>query len=175
MMDKVEQLLEDYGFKVNGVLNPQRESYHYGIWRVGLVKDKVATGYSWTYTYWDIDRIRIIKSYDLRRLREDVEGKGLEWIVVDVDKARRSYSLSGELCALHSDLLKESYSGVTGVKYVYKHKERNGGFRWVYRDNVGGYYSSFSLVDLRDFVLDKGWDWIVMDNDLFLSHLEGGG
>jgi hypothetical protein len=71
------------------------------------------------------------------------------------------------------DCLKDTYTGSSGVKYVYRHKERNGGFRWVYKDNKGGYYSSLSLVDLKEFVVGKGWDWIVMDRDLFLSHCGG--
>ncbi len=83
----------------------------YGILNVGKNTNKsVITGFVWTYRYFDGERIRVITSYDLIKLRKKVESIGKKWIVLDLKKAKRSYEINREAMKLREDYLKKKRS-----------------------------------------------------------------
>lgn len=80
----------------------------YGILNVGRnTNGSVITGFVWTYRYFDGERIRVITSYDLIKLRQKVESIGENWVVVDLDKARRTYEINRRAMKFRDKYLKE--------------------------------------------------------------------
>lgn len=51
-------------------------------------KPETKQGFLWTYSYYENRKRKRITSTDLKKLEEKVKAKGLEWVVVDEDKAR---------------------------------------------------------------------------------------
>jgi len=79
----------------------------YGILNVGKNTNKaVITGFVWSYRYFDGEKLRVITSYDLLKLRKKVESIGEEWVIVDLDRARKAYELNRKAMKIHEDYIK---------------------------------------------------------------------
>ena len=65
-----------------------------GIFRVSLHKQKKCSkGFTWKYYYHVGKKRKCISSVDLLKLKEKVLAKGLEWIILDEEKAKASMEL----------------------------------------------------------------------------------
>ena len=65
------------------------ESHSSGIKRVHKKKSKTANqGFVWEYSYYNGDKRCFISSVDLDKLKEKVTSQGLEWIIINEDKAK---------------------------------------------------------------------------------------
>lgn len=61
-----------------------------GFFRVIKCKNRSYTqGFHWAYHYYDNGKRKLIKSADIHKLKNKVEAKGLEWIILDKEKAKR--------------------------------------------------------------------------------------
>ena len=84
-------LLHNKG-KKHSIFNKQQMSKSRnttGYFRVFKRRNKnFKQGFSWCYQYCENDKRREISSVDLNRLKEKVEKKGLDWIVLDEKKAK---------------------------------------------------------------------------------------
>lgn len=156
----------------------------YGISNVTLVRDNnVLGGYSWRYTYYDkeSERMRFISSYDLKKLRRNVESQGFDWVVTNMDRARETYKLNSRLLVSHENIrirnkeskrVAEHTVSKCGVQYVYLNKTK-GTVYWTYRDGKHKSITRKSLNVLRSVVESMGYEWIVKDKDLYESILDG--
>ena len=152
----------------------------YGILNVELQKsDNVITKHMWRYIYFDGEKLRYLSSYDLVALRHSVESKGYDWIVTDIDLARKSYNLNRELMAEYEAKKEEKERmkddgyvfnhkvSQSGVQYVYLNKNNNKRY-WIYRNNrLDRTYTRKYLSDLHDLIMKLGYDWIVRDMDVY--------
>jgi hypothetical protein len=153
----------------------------YGILNLGLIRnDKVITGYQWSYSYWDGEKLRYIHSYDLLQLRQKVESKELDWIIIDNALAIDTYKFNNELLKKHKEYLKKNkgarkYRGSSGVSYVTIQKDSRSNAKkyWRYLYN-GLNICDTDLKSLMEKVLDAGGVWIVRDKDLLKKNLENG-
>ena len=151
-----------------------------GLHNVTLSRCKnVLTGYTWKYSYYDksVDKLRAFTSIDLKLLRRKVEDNGLEWVVTDLNKAKESYDLNKKLLNKHKLLKQETKQrgNSSGVKYVCKTKEKYSllGYYWRYYDyKKKKSYSRKTLLELKDFVTSKGYDWIVINEEQYNKFVE---
>ena len=151
----------------------------YGILNLTLVKDvNTLNGYTWRYTYYNPleKKVKMISSYDLRKLRKSVEEKGLQWRVTDMKLAKKTYELNDTLLEEHR-LIKESnresltdyhHPSKSGVKYVYENKLNNKIY-WTYFDRKHESHTREKLSDLEEVVKLKGYDWIIKDHEVYES------
>ena len=147
---------------------PSKKS-KYGIVHLGLTKRRFyLTGYSWTYSFVDSDgKQRVIYRGDLLELRKAVESKGLSWVVDDVNKAKESYELNKRM---HKNARKGLNKNKTGVLYVSKSKciRCRQKYTWqyyVHNSEKCAHISSTNPQGLKQKVLDKGLEWIVVDEE----------
>lgn len=140
-----------------------------GFYRVSKQKDKrVVQGFSYRYIY-PIEnghngKKRKIMSNDILKLEERVVAQGLEWKVLNEVLALKTIEESSMLNS------KRAKQHATGIYRVIKHfdKTLKQGFDWRYqdfRDNKVVYISSVNPSDLKERVLNKGFDWIVVNED----------
>ncbi|MBQ6219974.1 MAG: hypothetical protein IJH63_00605 [Methanobrevibacter sp.] len=158
--------------------NKPVNSSKWGILNVHLAKcSQVRTGYQWKYQYFDGFKIRIISSYDLKKLRRKIEGKGLPWIITDIKFATDAYDLNRVLLKKHAEVKKQykNNRSNSGVKYVYKSKDIHArrGFYWMYvvpknctTTNQKTFCSS-KLENLRERILGEGLEWNIVNYDLY--------
>lgn len=67
-----------------------------GFYRVGKNKgNQYKKGYNWKYRYYANGKPKMIVSSDLHKLKKKVIGKGLDWIVLDESKARKTVESEG--------------------------------------------------------------------------------
>lgn len=150
----------------------------YGILNIGLIKNnKVITGYQWSYSYWDGEKLRYLHSYDLIQLRQKVENKGLEWIIIDNALAIDSYKLNKKFLDKHKEYLDENqgarkYRGSSGVSYVTIQKDSRSNSKryWRYLHN-GINICDTNLMSLMKKVSEAGGVWIVRDKDLLKKNI----
>lgn len=154
----------------------------YGILNVSRVKSKnVLTGFIWKYTYFDSveGKLKVLSSYDLKKLRKMVEDNyHMQWVVIDIDKARKSYDFNRKLQEKRLSLKKEKYernnkSSASGVKYVYRNIDNKNRKRyfWTYRGKHKS-LSSKKLKDLRDMVLRNGFEWQITNSEVYYSIID---
>lgn len=139
-----------------------------GFYRVSKQKNRCKQGFSYRYTYpiesGGNSKRRKIMSVDIEKLEKKVIEKGLEWIVLDEKQALRTIEESRIINT------KNNKQHSTGVFRVIKHfdKTLKQGFDWRYQDFRGGnvtYISSVTPADLKEKVLSKGLEWIVVDKE----------
>ncbi len=154
----------------------------YGIYNISLVKDlNVIGGQSWRYAYYDEfdNKMKLLSSYDLRRLRQSVEEKGLRWIITDLNLARETYKLNEEMVN-ENERIKNEHSlnriaehtvSKSGVQYVYLNNNEDNVY-WTYRDKKHPTITRKTLTELKQAVTDKGYKWIVKDAIVYNNLLE---
>ena len=75
-----------------------------GLYRVSKSKRKdTKQGYLWEYTAYVDGKRKKYASTNLNKLYEKIIANGLDWIIVDEDKAKKSYELNDEYCLLKTD------------------------------------------------------------------------
>lgn len=170
----------DYFPELREYVNNDRDKY--GISNLSLVKDKnVIGGLSWRYSYYDIveDKVKVISSYDIKTLRRNVELKGLNWIVTNVERARETYKLNSKLLVEHEKIRESNLNNrvaehtvsKSGVQYVYLNNSKKNVY-WTYRDGKHKSITRRTLQELSDTVKSMGYKWIVKDKDLYEFLLE---
>lgn len=152
-----------------------------GLYRVTVVRTfNNSQGFVWKY------RVNDSKSFnymDLCELEQVVRNNGLEWRVLNKELAECSYSIN--------EYYKDS-SSVYGYKYVsdgvydlvplYSRKPSSTGVfyvlydkkmdNWRFYDKVNNCsYSDKDLRCLRDTVIGKGLDWIILDWKLYVDSM----
>ena len=151
----------------------------YGIVGVGLNKnDKVITGCQWCYNYWDEDqlKVRALHSYDLRILREKVLEIGHDWIIDNNRLAIETYKYNNELIRMHDEYIQKNnarkYSTSSGVKYVTVQRDSRWNIKkyWKYIHNDVR-FSSKSLLELESKVKESDNEWIIVDEERYLSNI----
>lgn len=151
------------------------KSNKWGILDVCLTKcNKVVTGYQWKYSYFDGVKIRVLSSYDLTKLRQKVENRGLTWVITNNRLAIDSYKLNNELLTKHESVTKykDRENSTSGVRYVYKTPDKGArrGFYWIYVNNHHAgqkSYTSNSLHKLKERVEKEGLKWTVINPELY--------
>ena len=147
----------------------------WGILDVCLTKcDKVTTGYQWKYSYFDGVKIKVLSSYDLTKLRQKVDNRGLPWTITDSRLAIDSYKLNNDLLEKHDSLTmyKDRENSSSGVRYVYRTPDKGSrrGFYWIYVNNHHGgqkSYTSNSLLRLKERIESEGLKWIIVNPRLY--------
>lgn len=160
--------------------NLRIEDNKWGILNVYLTKcTKVITNYQWKYTYFDGEKLRVISSYDLTKLRQKVLKKGLDWIITNKSYAIDSYKLNHELLQKHAVLKKTKVSNnsSSGVKYVYRRPDKGSkkGFYWTYVNKAEEgqrNYSSVSLKKLEERIKQEGLPWFIVNQEVYQSIIE---
>ena len=67
-----------------------------GFYRVQRVSDKsVKQGYAFMYKYYEDGKRVRYQNKDLMKLKERIESLGLEWFIIDEEKARRTLNKEG--------------------------------------------------------------------------------
>ena len=154
---------------------PIIKSNKWGILDVCLSKcNKVVTGYQWKYSYFDGFKIRVLSSYDLTKLRQKVENRGLNWVITDNRLAIDSYKLNKELLEKHESTIKykNRENSTSGVRYVYRSPDKGAkrGFYWIYVNNHQEgqkSYTSNSLLRLKERIEKEGLTWTVINPELY--------
>ncbi len=139
-----------------GLLNVSIQTRHSG-----------TTSHHWKYRYFEKEAIKQITRNDLKELRRVVEDRGLEWKVIDLEKAKKAYEFNEIIQTKKRD---SKIRNKTGVKRVSKRKcsECNQGYTWKYEDSTGAkrvYISSVDPQKLKQEVLEKGLEWIILDEE----------
>lgn len=148
----------------------------YGLLNVTLSKNKsYLTGYIWGYKYIQEGIPRTITRTDLIKLRKEVENRGLEWKVIDLEKAKKSYEMNR---IMQENARHNMNPNTTGIYRVSKgHCPRcKQGFTWQYVNKSKGkeiYLSSISLETLKEKVLEIGEEWIILDEEKARKLFEG--
>ena len=157
-----------------------------GFFRVYKTKrDDAHQGFTWAYGYFDENNKRkVIRSVDLLSLKDKVVENGLEWAVIDEEKAKISfeenklniketeeYLILNRKMDMETKVKISSNTSETGFFRVNieTDKRYNQGFRWKY-----GYYdennkrkrlSSTNLIKLKHKVVNKKLDWLIVDEE----------
>ena len=133
----------------------------------------------WYYHYTVGDKRRYLTSYDLKRLRNNVEDRNMPWVVLDLEKAQKAYDINDQIQAERAARKKGRIGtgkpNKTGILYVSKLKKATykSGFFWRYfnrKENI--HISAKTLRELRNKVLEAGYPWYVLDKEKYLKHLD---
>ena len=167
--------LVEYG-ESQGYLKDNYDNwYKYGLLNVTLMKNCYSlTGYYWVYTHRCIDgRRKTLSSNDLCVLKKRVEEKGYLWKVLNQYKVEKAIELNRKLQSnKRPSKSNKGRKSTSGVRYVTKLKnyksKRN--FYWGYKTD-GVFMQSTTLKGLKDRVVGEGYDWNVIDDDVYHKNL----
>lgn len=123
--------------------------------------EKCKNGFTWLYRWYENGKNKSIYSVDLMALKKKVLNKGLDWIIVDKEKAKVSVEENSNY---------QYVVGAAGVLYVTKDtcKSMASGYRWRYNDRKNNKcVSSKSLRLLKEKVLSNNWEWNVLDEEKY--------
>ena len=146
----------------------------YGLLNVHFKKKKK----KWYYHYLVGDKKRYLTSYDLKKLRKNVEDKNMPWVVLDIDLAKQAYQLNDEIQVkreMNQKLRGQGRPNKTGILYVSRLKKktyRNGYFWRYFNRKQDIHISATTLRELRNKVIYRGYPWIVIDEDKYHEFLE---
>ena len=132
----------------------------------------------WYYHYLVGDKKRYLTSYDLKKLRKNVEDKNMPWVVLDIDLAKQAYQLNDEIQVkreMNQKLRGQGRPNKTGILYVSRLKKktyRNGYFWRYFNRKQDIHISATTLRELRNKVIYRGYPWIVIDEDKYHEFLE---
>lgn len=187
------QIIHDIGFSDMGYVEPNK----YGLFNVNIMKsDDNILGMYWYYKYFDKEKstLRIISSVDLVELRKKVENKGLEWVVLNAEKAKQMYDINREMQKIRKARLQDSYEkraanmrakrgkvgkpNKTGIKYVYI-KHNKGKTYWMYNERVnlgnGEYkfiqFSCRTLRGLEKKAKERDVELLIIDEEKYQKSL----
>ncbi len=122
------------------------------------------TGYTWVYRVQNRSSDVFINSSSLIILKQRVTSQGLDWFIVDEELAEKSKQLEID----YWNIRKQNNN--SGIHNVYKHNDNTckQGFTWQYQytdeTSKKKIMSNVNLDDLKERVLNKGFDWIVFDD-----------
>ena len=141
-------------------LNQSKARNTSGFYRVRIQKSKTSTsGYNCKYSYHKNGIRKTLSSKTIDELEIKVKSKGLDWIILDENKAE----ITKRKCNAHRPkktqrFKKTNKTGIYRVGY-----DRNT-FKYTYYENKElKVISRVKLLDLKKEVLRKGLDWIVLD------------
>lgn len=130
------------------------------------VYDNILQGFLWTYRYKKNYKQIQLSSINLIELKKKVLDNGLDWVILDEDKASESLRENMENFEKYGF---KTNCNTTGIKHVYKSKNNSKqGFSWCYKKIINKETYKFSSVDLRILkqkVLNNDLDWIILDED----------
>lgn len=127
--------------------------------------EKCQNGFTWIYQWYEAGKKKSIYSVDLNELKKKVLNKGLDWIVINKEKA---------IATIEENSNNKYVVGASGVKYVTKDncKSMASGYRWRYNDRKNNKCtSSKSLRLLKEKVLNNKWEWNIQDEDKYQQAL----
>lgn len=144
-----------------------------GFFRVNKHKDETCLkGFRYVYRYYECDKRKELSSVDILKLKEKVIGKGLEWAIVDQDKAKITLKESNKKVEKkfihHTQESKERISKANnslGIFRVTKKKSKSykQGFCYEYsyfdENNKKRKLSAVNLIKLKEKVIAKGLTW----------------
>ena len=152
-----------------------------GFFKVSKHKDgRYAQGFRWHY-YWTEDgKRKEIASISILDLEEKVRAKGLHWEILDEELAKKAIKedIKNKKTAEDYNKLQSSKLSSTGFYRVSKKKQprTKQGFIWQYQytDNNGKRKTimSVSLFKLKEKVVNKGFDWEVVNEKLAKKTIE---
>ncbi len=129
-----------------------------------VVDDRTNQGFKWCYTYRENNRYKTLSSVDIFKLKEKVLSKGLDWTIVNEEIAEETFRKASK--QYNETKYKNHKTGILGV---YKCKQDVvQGFVWAYNYKIDGKKKSITSVDLhklKEKVLSKGLDWIVVNEE----------
>jgi group I intron endonuclease len=127
-----------------------KEKSSSGIFRVHLTQQ----GY-WQYMYKENGKRKGFSAKNLNKLKEKVLSKGLNWLIVDVQKANMSYEKDKEI---------NRYTKDTNTGY-FQTKCYNGVYKYFYSaDGIKKALSSKDIKILEKKVKEHGLIWAIIDN-----------
>ena len=144
-----------------------------GFFRVNKHKDETCLkGFRYVYRYYEGDKRKELSSIDILKLKEKVIGKGLEWAIVDENKAEITLKESNKKVEKkfihHTQESKERISKALGSLGIYgvtkkKCKTCKQGFYYEYRycddNNKIKRLYSVNLKKLKEKVIAEGLMW----------------
>lgn len=164
---KYNRSIKENNFNLKNI--EHRKWSYSGIYRVKKIKDKnISQGFLWVYRYKHKSKVIDLSSTDLNELKEKVLKNDLEWKILDETTANKSFMENQE------NFIKYGFStnkNKTGILRVYKGSDKNSkqGFYWCYgfsKNNKRRCIQSVNLINLKQKVLMKGWEWKVIDEIL---------
>ncbi|MBQ6220073.1 MAG: GIY-YIG nuclease family protein [Methanobrevibacter sp.] len=125
----------------------------------------LSQGFSWAYVYIDNNKYRRINSVDLDILKENVINKGLEWKIIDKEKAE----LSDRVNKKNKDI-NHTRDNKTGYYRVSKNIDENmdQGYSWKYQYIENGEKKAISrtnFLELEKIVKSKNLPWMIIDEE----------
>lgn len=131
-----------------------------GIFRVYKKgKNNNQDGFYWAYSYYDENNEKnTITRTDLNELEEEVKRLNLDWIILDKDKAKKTYE--------ENDIIQKSLDP-TGIYNVRKNKTKDikQDFIWVYLRKGQTPISATTLDKLHKKVIDNNLEWKITDEE----------
>ena len=135
-----------------------------GIYRVSFVENKRNGNDYWSYQYYENGKLRRIVSVNLYKLKVIVLEKGLDWIEFS-DEASQVVLQYKET---YDESSLERFNK-TGFFRVTKRKTNTKqGYTWAYsfkENNQLNFISSVNISVLKSKVLDRGWEWIELNEE----------
>ena len=145
-----------------------------GFFRVNKHKDETCLkGFRYVYRYYEGDKRKELSSVDILKLKEKVISKGLEWAIVDENKAEITLNESNEKVEKkfihHTQESKERISKANNSLGIYrvtksKSKSCKQGFYYKYdyedENNKTKQLGSVDLKKLKEKVIAKGLPWV---------------
>ena len=127
--------------------------------------DMCTQGFTWQYWYYEKGKQTSISAIGLLRLKEKVLAKGFDWVIVNEELANKSLEESARNM---NEKYKDHSTGILRV-YCVSTDKSNQGFRWNYTYRENNKYKTLSSVDifkLKEKVLSKGLDWIIVNEEI---------
>lgn len=129
--------------------------------KTGIYRVSYSTIGTWRYSYFRFHRQNYIYSVDLNKLKEKVEAKGLEWKILDKEKAEQSYKKNEEI--IKEKFNKKATRTISGIDHVSYNQATK---RWGYqRHNPRIMIYDKNLRVLEKKVKDAGYEWIILDKE----------
>ena len=129
--------------------------------------DEILQGFLWTYRYKKNYKQTELSSINLLDLKQKVLDNGLEWKIIDENKAKESLKKNEENFKKYGFYTNRNK---TGILHVYKSKKRKTkqGFIWCYKQVINKKRYGFSSIDLeklKENVLRNNLEWDVIDEN----------
>ncbi|MBQ6099004.1 MAG: hypothetical protein IJL02_03985 [Methanobrevibacter sp.] len=87
-----------------------------GLYRVSKLNDSnCKQGFRWRYTYWENNKHNLISATSIKKLKEKILKKGLEWRVLDVEKVKETFPNDLEILTedcFHCDYAQSNEDGI---------------------------------------------------------------
>ena len=137
-----------------------------GIFGVSKRNETEKQGVFWAYGYRDEkDNKKTFTRTDLRELKREVERLGLDWIILDKNKAKKAFE--------DNDKIQRNLDS-TGIYNVRKNKSKDTkqDFLWVYLRKGENPISATTLDKLEKKVLDNNLEWKITDEEKAKKSIE---